>query len=261
MTGPHRGGRHRQHVDLGAYQAWLFDLDGVLTRAAEVHARAWKQAFDEFLDREAAGSGKRLAPFDPVEDYERCVDGQPRADGVRNFLAVRHIELPEGADDDPPDARTVAGVGNRTNGLFRRLLETTGVGVYDGAISLVRVLRGNGVSTAVVSASENTRTTLAAAGITELFDPCVDGPVVKDRRLAGKPAPDSYLEGARVLGAEPGQSVVVEDALAGVEAGRTGRFGPVVGVDHHDHGEDLRAHGADVVVTDLAQLLAGPGSG
>lgn len=242
-------------MDIYAYQGWLFDLDGVLTKTADVHASAWQQAFDGFLDEEAKRSGRAFAPFDPVRDYERYVDGEPRADGVRNFLAARDIKLPEGTDDDPPDARTVNGVGNRKNALVLHLLDTQGVAVYEGAVRLVRVLRAMGTPLAVVSASENTQAALDAAGIADLFDARIDGHVVKERHLAGKPAPDSYLEGAKVLGVDPEHTVVVEDALAGVEAGRAGHFGLVVGVDHHDYADELRSHGADVVVSDLAQLL------
>jgi beta-phosphoglucomutase family hydrolase len=255
MSGQHQPDHRHHPVDIHAYRAWLFDLDGVLTKTAEVHAAAWKQAFDDFLDQEAARSGKTFAPFDPAGDYQRYVDGEPRDDGVRNFLAARGIELPEGTDDDPTGARTVKGLGNRKNDLVLRVLETKGVAVYDGAVALVKALRARGTPIAVVSASENTEAALVAAGIAELFDARIDGHVVKDRHLAGKPAPDSYLEGARALGADPGSVVVVEDALAGVEAGRAGHFGLVVGVDHHDHADELRAHGADVVVTDLAELL------
>lgn len=255
---------HRGHpVDISAYRAWLFDLDGVLTKTAEVHAAAWKQAFDEFLEKESSRSGKNLTPFDPVGDYERYVDGEPRADGVRNFLAARDIKLPEGNDDDPATARSVSGLGNRKNDLMLEVLATKGVAVYDGAVALVKVLRAEATPVAVVSASENTKAALDAAGIGELFDARIDGHVVKERHLAGKPAPDSYLEGAKALGVDPAQTVVVEDALAGVAAGRAGHFGLVVGVDHHDeadghdYADELRAHGADVVVADLATLLTG----
>lgn len=243
-------------VDIGAYRAWLFDLDGVLTKTADVHAAAWKQTFDEFLRDEEARSGRSFEPFDPDGDYVRYVDGEPREDGVRNFLAARDITLPEGADDDPPGARTTKGVATRKNALLLDVLAHQGVAVYDGAVALVKELRARRVLVGVVSASENTRAVLEAAAIADLFDARVDGNVVKLHHLAGKPAPDSYLWGAQLLGVDPGRAVVVEDALAGVEAGRAGHFGLVVGVDHHGRADELRAHGADVVVTDLGTLLS-----
>ncbi len=242
-------------VDIGAYTAWLFDLDGVLTKTALVHAAAWKQAFDGFLREEGARSGHDYAPFDVDADYERYVDGEPRADGVRNFLAARSILLPEGTNDDSPDARTVSGLGNRKNDLVLALIQVAGVAVYDGSIRLVGALRARGIPVGVVSASENAAAVLDAAGIANLFDARIDGLVVKARHLAGKPAPDSYLEGAKALGVDAADAVVVEDALAGVEAGRAGHFGLVVGVDHHNCAGHLLAHGADVVVADLAEFI------
>ncbi len=262
MTTRHEPDHPHHRVDIGAYQAWLFDLDGVLTKTAAVHAAAWKQAFDELLAEEAASSNTTFAPFDPVQDYERYVDGEPREDGVRNFLTSRDIELPEGTDSDAPSTRSVKGLGNRKNDLVLEVLRTKGVAVYDGAVALVKALRAQGTAVGVVSASENTQAALLAAGIADLFDARIDGHVVKDRRLAGKPAPDSYLEGARALRAHPGRAVVVEDALAGVEAGRAGHFALVVGVDHHDdagehdYADELYAHGAGVVVSDLGELLS-----
>ncbi|MFQ4149993.1 beta-phosphoglucomutase family hydrolase [Arthrobacter sp. LAPM80] len=259
-------GREHPPVDLVAYDAWLFDLDGVLTKTASVHAAAWKQAFDAFLKDEGTRSGQVFTQFDPGTDYQRYVDGEPRADGVRNFLAARGITVPEGTDGDAADARTVHGLGKRKNELLLQALKTGGVPAYDGAIALVKVLNLLGIPTAVVSASENTAAALEAAGIADLFDARVDGHVVKECHLAGKPAPDSYLEGARLLGVDPARSVVVEDALAGVEAGRAGRFGLVIGVNHHDpagghsYADQLRTHGADVVVTDLAELLDSTGN-
>jgi beta-phosphoglucomutase family hydrolase len=248
-------------VDVSAYQAWLFDMDGVLTRTAEVHAAAWKQAFDAFLKEESARTGKTYAPFDIGTDYPKYVDGEPRADGVRNFLKARDITLPEGKDDDPPDARTVSGVGNRKNELVLEVMKTKGVKVYDGAVVLVKELRHRGIKVAVVSASENTQAALTAAGIEDLFDARVDGLVVKQLHLNGKPAPDSFLEGARMLGVSADHAVVIEDALAGVEAGRAGKFALVVGVDNHDevdahaYADQLHEHGADVVVRDLREVL------
>ena len=239
-------------------RAWLFDLDGVLTRTADLHAAAWKSAFDGFLAaRTSPAPGTPSSGFDPVEDYLRYVDGRPRTDGVRTFLASRGITLPEGEADDPPTAQTVMGVANAKNTLFQELLETGRVAVYDGAVELVRLLKARGVPVAVVSASENTPAVLRAAGIAGLFDACVDGTVVKERRLAGKPAPDSYLEAAAMLGIDPALAAIVEDAQAGVEAGRSGHFGLVVGVDHTGQADALRSHGADRVGGDLGELLPG----
>jgi alpha,alpha-trehalose phosphorylase len=255
--------RARVPVDFSAYDAWLFDMDGVLTKTAAVHAEAWRQTFDEFLDQESTRTGTTYAPFDPEGDYERYVDGEPRSDGVRNFLAARGITLPEGAASDPPDARTVQGVGNRKNDLVLQVMKTKGVAVYAGAVALITELRQRGTKVAVVSASENTESALKAAGIAELFDARVDGIVVKTLHLAGKPAPDSYLEAAKMFHVDPHRAVVIEDALSGVEAGRSGHFGLVVGVDHHDgpsqhqYADELRVHGADIVITNLDELVAG----
>lgn len=253
--------RSAASIDATSYKAWLFDMDGVLTQTALVHAAAWKQAFDSFLLEEAKRTGTTYEPFDPEADYEKYVDGEPREDGVRNFLAARGITLPEGNENDPPDARTVCGVGNRKNALVLKVISEQGVKVYDGAVTLVKYLRQHGVKVAVVSASENTVAALTAAGIVDLFDARVDGHTVKDQHLQGKPAPDSYLEGAKMLQVNPSQAVVVEDALAGVEAGRAGHFGLVVGVNNHDeagqhdYADQLRAHGADVVASNLAVFV------
>lgn len=249
-------------VDFSAYDAWLFDMDGVLTKTAAVHAEAWRQTFDEFLKQETTRTGTSYAPFDPEGDYERYVDGEPRADGVRNFLAARGITLPEGTESDSTDTRSVQGVGNRKNQLVLEVMKTKGVAVYEGVVALVTELRQHGTKVAVVSASENTEAALEAAGIAELFDARVDGIVVKTLHLAGKPAPDSYLEAAKMFNVSPNRAVVIEDALSGVEAGRAGHFGLVVGVDHHDganqhvYADQLHAHGADVVVTDLDELVS-----
>ena len=249
-------------VDLSAYGAWLFDMDGVLTKTAAVHAAAWKLAFDEFLQREAGGGSSHFVPFDVEGDYENYVDGEPRGDGVRNFLASRNIKLPEGADGDSPETRSVTGLGNRKNDLVLGVMKREGVAVFEGAVELVNELRRRGVKVGVVSASENTREALGAAHVLGLFDAVVDGHVVKNLHLAGKPAPDSFLECARVLGVGPERSVVLEDALAGVAAGRAGHFGLVIGVDHHDdastheYADQLHNHGADVVVSSLAELLS-----
>jgi beta-phosphoglucomutase family hydrolase len=262
----HDNSTSNDKVDLDAYEGWLFDMDGVLTQTALVHAAAWKEAFDAFLKEESARTGKTYAPFDAESDYEKYVDGEPRADGVRNFLAARGITLPEGTDNDPPDARTVSGVGNRKNELVLKVMKEQGVKLFDGAEELVVELHRRGKKVAVVSASENTVAALTAAGIGDIFDAIVDGLAVKKLHLAGKPAPDSYLQGAKTLGVEPGQAVVLEDALSGVEAGKAGHFGLVIGVDHHDdashhdYADQLLAHGANVVVRSLSELVDGDSS-
>lgn len=233
----------------------LFDLDGVLTRTAKVHAAAWKEMFDDFLRQRADREGTVFVPFDAVHDYDEYVDGRPREDGVRTFLAARGIELPEGAPDDPPDRETVNGLGTRKNNLVLRKIREDGVEAYEGSVAYVHAVRDAGLRTAVVSSSANCRDVLAAAGIENLFDERIDGVVAHQQNLRGKPAPDTYLAAARALGIEPGGAAVFEDALAGVEAGRAGRFGLVVGVDRTGQAAALRQHGADIVVTDLAELL------
>ena len=236
-------------------RACLFDLDGVLTRTAELHAAAWKAMFDRFLRERADRSGEPFRPFDEKADYDKYVDGMPRIDGVRTFLASRGIHLPEGREDDPPDSETVAGLGHRKNELVQRLIRERGVRTYDGSVRYVRAVRAQGLPRAVVSSSKNCRQVLEAAGISELFDARIDGTIAEREGLKGKPAPDTYLAGARALGVSPSQAAVFEDALAGVESGRAGGFGFVVGVDRVGQADALRLHGADVVVTDLSQLL------
>lgn len=238
-----------------AVLACLFDLDGVLTQTATVHAAAWKEMFDAFLQERAARTGEPFVPFDPVDDYRLYVDGMPRADGVRSFLASRGIALPEVAGDDPPGADTVKGLGNRKNELVLRLIRESGVVVYDGSVDYVRAARAAGLATAVVSSSANTLDVLRSAGIEDLFDVRVDGLVALERGLRGKPAPDTFLAAAEAFGTEPSAAAVFEDALAGVEAGRAGGFGFVVGVDRTGQAEALRDRGADVVVGDLSELL------
>ncbi|MBB5925775.1 HAD family hydrolase [Streptomyces echinatus] len=236
-------------------RACLFDLDGVLTQTAKVHAAAWKEMFDGYLRERATREGTEFVPFDPVHDYDEYVDGRPREDGVRTFLAAREIRLPEGSPDDPPEAETVNGLGTRKNDLVLRRIREEGVEAYEGSVRFVHAVRAAGMRCAVVSSSANCRDVLVAAGIEDLFDERIDGVVAHERRLRGKPAPDTFLEGARALATEPAEAAVFEDALAGVEAGRAGRFGVVVGVDRVGQAEQLRAHGADVVVQDLAELL------
>jgi beta-phosphoglucomutase family hydrolase len=237
--------------------ACLFDLDGVLTQTAKVHAAAWKQMFDEFLQGWAADHGQELVRFDAVTDYDEYVDGKPRYDGVRSFLQARGIELPEGSPDDPPTAQTIKGLGNRKNELVLKMISEQGVEPYPGSVRYVHAVIDAGLKRAVVSSSANTHDVLRAAGIADLFDHVVDGVTAEREHLKGKPAPDTYLAGARELGVEPVRAAVFEDALAGVEAGRAGRFGFVVGVDRVGQASALAAHGADHVVRDLAYLLDG----
>ena len=235
--------------------ACLFDMDGVVTKTAIVHAAAWKQMFDEFLRERADRAGQPLTPFDPVKDYDEYVDGKPRADGTRSFLASRGIELPEGSPDDPPDAQTVNGLGNRKNVLLLEMIRTQGVEAYEGSVRYVQAARDAGLRRAVVSSSANCEDVLVAAGIDDLFEARIDGVVARREHLHGKPAPDSFLAGAKALGLAPAEAAVFEDALAGVEAGRAGHFGYVVGVDRVGQAAALKAHGGDIVVEDLAELL------
>ncbi len=244
---------------ISGIDAWLFDLDGVLTDTASVHAAAWKETFDELLARRA-GPGIAFTPFDPVAEYERYVDGKPRLDGVRSFLASRAIELPEGTQHDAPSYDTVHGVGARKNELVLRKLAEGGVVAFPGSVALIRALRAAGRRLAVVSASENCTAVLRSAGLGDLFDVQVDGHVASEHGLAGKPSPATYLYAARELGVDPRRAAVVEDAPAGVASGRAGNFGLVVGVNRGATTDELLGSGADVVVSDLADLMhaAGP---
>ena len=231
--------------------ACLFDLDGVLTRTAELHAAAWKQTFDAFL-RERPGDP---APFDDVADYDAYVDGRPRADGVRSFLASRNIELREGSVSDPPSLDTVQGLATRKNQLVLDLIAQRGVAPYEGSLRFLAAVCEAGLARAVVTSSENADAVLRAAGLLAVFDVRVDGRVARELALPGKPAPDVFLEAARRLGVAPANAAVFEDALAGVRAGRAGAFGLVVGVDRYGQAVELRASGADTVVSDLAELI------
>ena len=231
-----------------AVRACLFDLDGVLTPTAAVHEQAWKEMFDAFL------STRGQRPF-THEDYDEYVDGKPRADGVRSFLASRAIALPDGTPDDPPGAETVQGLGNRKNELFLAKVHAGGVAPYPGSVRYLEAARDAGLRRAVVSSSANCRAILHSAGLDGFVEEVVDGVTIDQRHLKGKPAPDTYLAAAEQLGVGAAESAVFEDALAGVEAGRAGGFGSVVGVDRVGQADALRAHGASTVVKDLADLL------
>lgn len=235
----------------GTVRACLFDLDGVLTQTAAVHAAAWKEMFDAYL---RARDGDGFRPFDQVKEYDEYVDGRPRADGVRTFLKSRGIELPEGSDDDPPDRTTVHGLGNRKNELLLRKIHEDGVEAYPGSVRYVRDVRAAGLRTAVVSSSANCRDILVSVGIEDLFEVRIDGVVAAERELPGKPRPDTFLAAAGDLGLAAEACAVFEDALAGMDAGRAGGFGHVVGVDRTGQADALRAHGADTVVRDLSEL-------
>jgi beta-phosphoglucomutase family hydrolase len=239
----------------GPYRALLLDLDGVLTDTASLHVRAWKTVFDAFLAGWASAHQVDEPPFDPKGDYEAYVDGRPRADGIRAFLAARGIVPPEGGPDDPPDTGTVTGLARAKNARFLALLERHGVHVFPGSLALLRAAAAGGLARAVVTSSANGRRVLAAAGLEHECDLVVDGNDLVRSGLRGKPAPDTYLHAARRLEVAPPEAVVVEDAPAGVEAGRSGGFGLVVGVDRVGDAQELRAAGAGLVVVDLGELL------
>ena len=241
-------------LDTQRLHAALFDLDGVITQTARVHAAAWKRLFDEFLEARAAHEGTTFEPFDRVADYQLYVDGKPRYDGVQSFLAARGIELPFGSPDESPGTATVCALGNRKDALFTHHLEQHGVETYPASVDLVRRLKASGLRTAVVSASRNCQAVLRAAGVEDLFDTRVDGVVADELQLPGKPAPDTFVYAARQLGVTPAQAVLFEDAIAGVEAGSRGGFGCVVGVNRGGDPARFFDHGADLVVADLGDI-------
>ncbi|BBY17411.1 beta-phosphoglucomutase family hydrolase [Mycolicibacterium litorale] len=234
--------------------ACLFDLDGVLTDTASVHTRAWKAMFDAYLQARAQRTGEPFVPFDAGADYQRYVDGKRREDGVRSFLASRGIELPEGGPGDAPDAETVHGLGNRKNEMFHETVQRDGVAVFEGSRRYLEDVSAAGLGVAVVSSSANTEEVLDVTGLARFVQHRVDGVTMREENIPGKPAPDSFLRAAELLGITPDQGAVFEDALAGVAAGRAGRFGCVVGVDRVGQAQELRRNGADIVVTDLAEL-------
>lgn len=236
------------------YKAVLFDLDGVLTDTARVHSSAWKATFDDYLRHRAELAGDSFVPFDIDTDYRNYVDGKPRFDGVDGFLRSRNILLPWGDPVDPPGYETVCALGNRKNELLGKLLDESGVDVYESSMRVLEALRRRGIRMAVVTSSANASTVLALAGLTDFFDTRVDGKVAAELGLRGKPNPDPFLEAARRLGVAPIDGVVVEDAISGVEAGKAGGFGLVIGVDRHGDGDALKAAGADWVINDVAEL-------
>lgn len=235
--------------------ACLFDLDGVLTDTASVHTKAWKAMFDAYLAERAERTGEKFIPFDPAGDYRKYVDGKKREDGVRSFLTSRHIQLPDGSPDDPDGAETVYGLGNRKNEMFQKLLRDDGVEVFDGSRRYLQAVSAAGLRIAVVSSSANTADVLEITGLDRFIEQRVDGITLREEHITGKPAPDSFLRAAQLLDVGADAAAVFEDALSGVAAGRAGNFGYVVGVDRLGQAEDLRRSGADVVVTDLAELL------
>lgn len=247
----------RATLPLERIDAVVFDMDGVITDTATVHAAAWKRLFDEYLRERARRRGDEAAavrPFDANADYRRFIDGKARYDGVRSFLDSRGISLPEGEPSDPPERETVCGLGNRKNDFFLRHLREQGAEPYPSTVTLLRELRARGIRTAVISASRNAEEVLRAAGVSDLLEVRVDGATADELGLPGKPDPAMFLEAGRRLGVEPARTAVVEDAIAGVEAGRRGGFGLVVGVDRIGHPEWLGTAGADVVVGDLSEL-------
>lgn len=237
------------------YDAVLFDLDGVITDTANIHAACWKRMFDEYLKRRATAHSDQLRPFDIGTDYLLYVDGKPRFDGVRDFLKSRGISLPQGNPDDPPQADTVCGLGNRKNDLVNKVIEESGAEPYNGSVKLIRQLHEQGFKIAVVTSSQNCDTVLKAANLDSFFPVRVDGNMIRSRGLAGKPAPDTFLMAARLLEVQPARAVVIEDAISGVRAGRSGNFGLVIGVARNGNAEELQQNGAHIAVNDLGELV------
>jgi beta-phosphoglucomutase family hydrolase len=244
-----------KRVNRDQYDAVLFDLDGVITDTANLHATCWKQMFDEYLQKRARQTGEPFRPFDLAADYRLYVDGKTRFDGVRDFLRSRGIQLPEGDPDDPAEVETVCGLGNRKNDLVNRAIADEGVKPYEGTVQFIHQLRRNGFKIAVVTSSQNCTVVLKAAKLDNVFEVRVDGNTIHEQRLAGKPAPDTFLMAARLLGVEPTRTVVIEDALSGVEAGCNGKFGLVIGIARKGNAEELKRHGAHLVVDDLGELV------
>ena len=244
----------RRTISARAYDAWLFDLDGVITDTASVHGAAWKQTFDGYLEKVAERDGIPFKSFEIDPDYYEYVDGKPRYEGVDSFLRSRGIEIPWGTPDDGPEEETVCGVGNEKNVLFNEILAERGADVFASTVSLIRELRSHGVKVAVVSSSKNCTTILDVAGLSDLFEVQIDGVVAATEKIPGKPKPDTYVEAAKRLGAAVDRSVVIEDAISGVQAGHAGGFGLVLGIARHDEPDVLLENGADLVVLDMAGI-------
>jgi beta-phosphoglucomutase family hydrolase len=245
--------KSRRVITRDRYDAVLFDLDGVITDTANLHAACWKQMFDDYLRKRA--TQRAFCPFDLAADYRLYVDGKPRFDGVRDFLASRDIQLPEGSPDDPRQVETVGGLGNRKNDLVNKVIEDRGVEPYEGSVKLICQLRHRGFKIAVVTSSQNCDAVLRAAKLEGFFNVRVDGNIIRAQHLGGKPAPDAFLMAARLLRVEPARAIVVEDAISGVQAGLNGSFGLVIGVARKGNAAELRHHGAHLVVNDLGELV------
>ena len=247
--------KSRRVITRDKYDAVLLDLDGVITDTANLHAACWKQMFDEHLQKRATERGEAFRPFDLATDYRLYVDGKPRLDGVRDFLTSRGIHLPEGSPDDPPQVETVGGLGNRKNDLVNEVIEDKGVKPYEGSVQFIHYLRRHGFKIAVVTSSQNCAAVLKAVKLDACFDVQVDGNMIQAQQLAGKPAPETYLIAAKLLGVEPARAVVIEDAISGVQAGVGGKFGLVIGVARKGNTDELKQHGAHLVVKDLSELI------
>jgi beta-phosphoglucomutase family hydrolase len=247
--------KSRRVITRDKYDAILLDLDGVITDTANLHAACWKQMFDEYLQKRATERGEAFRPFDLATDYQLYVDGELRFDGVRDFLTSRGIQLPEGSPEDPPQVETVCGLGNRKNDLVNKVIEGIGVKPYEGSVQFIHQIRGQGFKIAVVTSSQNCTAVLKAAKLDAVFEVQVDGNMIHAQQLAGKPGPDAFLTAAKLLGVEPMRTVVIEDAISGVEAGSNGKFGLVIGVARKGNAEELKRHGAHLVVDDLSELV------
>jgi beta-phosphoglucomutase family hydrolase len=235
-------------------KAFIVDLDGVVTHTAEEHAIAWKQLFDDFLRKFAEREGKPFVEFDAESDYNQYVDGMPRYDGVKTFLDSRGVEIPYGSPEDPPERETVCGLGNRKNLLFQEVVRTQGVEVFDSTIDLLKAMREAGLKTAVVSSSKNCHMVLDSVDLLGLFDVMVDGKYAAEQGLPGKPAPDTYVRAAELLGVPPEDCAIVEDSVVGVQSGRAGNFKIVIGVDRGVGKQTLLDNGADVAVGDMGEM-------